>query len=296
MRDETIQTLYGRVGRSILGTRPRSVGLAYLEELGRALETIWHAYRDTRVTVDYSAPGVAEAYRLHYLPHYAYTAYLSLEPIEDAVFTRAMGAGLRVGVFAAGPLPEVIAIVERCAAAGVERGLIRLSAYDIAAAAWNDSAERSVAIARDLSPGLEMEFRYDSIDLRAEPIPLPLFDIVLVQHCLNEICHDGEPTPTMLSIIASVAVGGGIALSDLTRYAASRTVPALEALLARQGFANRARFDRTMDHRTPFWRVPTASFFAFYGHTRNEAGGFDARLVRSRKNLKVSWSTWQRRR
>ena len=171
-------------------------------------------YRDIAVTVDYSDPITVDAYRLHFLPHYARMAFFALSDLNILAQIR---DGLDVAFVASGPLPEIIGLVEAAAKQGINRGLIRCTTYDLNES-WLNAAHNSIAIAKQLVPGIQVELTEVVTDLRDSPPLLPRYDLVTFQNCLNEFCRHGQPTEYALLLSATVRTDGYVAIIDQTRY------------------------------------------------------------------------------
>jgi hypothetical protein len=296
MRPHTRENLYWLLQQSVLSGRRGLAAEEYLTALNAAFGPIFRAFQDRSVVVDYTATGAVDAYRLHYVPHYAYMAYRGLVLLPEALYRRIGEAGLVYHAVAAGPFPEIVGVVEAAAARGVERGRIDVTVFDIAVDTWRDAAEQSARIARRLSPGIEIRMRFEQADLRYEPSwLLTPADLVTMQNCLNEFCHDGVPGPAVLALVNSVNRGGGLVVVDLSKYGPTRrAVSALEAELRGVGFTELARFDPEHTETTPFKQVPRDTFFHFYGFRRAADDISWERDYPPKKNLNFSWSVWSR--
>jgi SAM-dependent methyltransferase len=294
MRTFALQNLYDWVEQSVLASRRGFVARAHLARLGIVFESVWNAYQSSTVAVDYGAPDVADAYRLHYLPHYSFTAYRALEVLPFSFYDNVRSGRCVVAVVAAGPLPEVIAIAERCALEDA-RGRIELHAYDIAASTWERAARESVGLARRLNPNVHIDLHYHAVDLRQRLTDLPAFDLMTFQHCINELLHDGRPVPGVRDLIAAVAPGGMVVFSDFNQYASSvALVRRFEEMFEAQGWSSVATFSGDHVERTPFEYVPSETFWSFYGFARGESGQLKPRVFPPRKILKFSWSAHRR--
>ncbi len=282
--------------QSVLSGRHGLAAEEYPTALNAAFGPIFAAFQDRTVAVDYTAPGSVDAYRLHYMPHYAYMAYRALEQLPEGLHRRITREGLVYHAVAAGPFPEIVGVVEAAAARGVERGRIDVTIFDIAVDAWRRAAEESAVIARRLSPGIEIRVRFEQCDLRAEPrwLPAPA-DLVTMQNCLNEFCHNGVPGAGVTAFAEAVNAGGGLAVVDLSKYGPTRrAVAVLEGRLLDAGFTPLARFDADHTEVTPFRQLPRETFFHFYRIRRAADEISWERDYPPKKHLNFSWSIWSR--
>jgi hypothetical protein len=241
--------------------------------------------------------GFVEAYRLHYLPHYAYTAFQALEALPSPIYQRVAANRCDVAVAAAGPTPEVIAIAERCAMAGLAGGSITLHAFDIASSLWEPAATQSIALARRLLPNLRFDFQYHHLDIgRQVSEPFSEFDLVTFQHCTNELASGGELAPGFVGLLNSVRTDGTLVFSDLTQYTRTiSTIRRLERVLSEAGWRPASRFDETHEERSPFIWLPTETVHGIYEFARVDGvGPYRPRRRWPRRDLKYSWSAWHR--
>jgi hypothetical protein len=145
------------------------------------------------VEVDYRSADTIDRYLLAYFPHYVYTASVALADVPCQALLAALARGLDVVCIGAGPLPELIALIDRLLECGAQAGQITVTAVDVNATTWAAAALDSIAIARQLAPGLTVTLVTEPRDCArlfepAQP-PLPDCDILMVQKCLNEIGH-----------------------------------------------------------------------------------------------------------
>lgn len=203
--------------------------------------------------------------------------------------------GLRLTSVAAGPFPEIIGLAEAAAMRDVERGRVAATIYDINVEVWTNAVRASVAISAQLGPGIAVDLRLRRIDLRAAPRDdFPAADVVILQNCMNEICHDGRPTHATLAFLQSIAPGGAVVIVDFNNYERARqSVTRLEQWLTASRFRPLARFDPGHEERTPFGYPPGRTFYNFYGAVPRPGGGYD-KIREPRQNLRYSWSVWSR--
>lgn len=223
-------------------------------------------------------------------------AFQGLAMLPANLYRRIANPGLVYHAVAAGPFPEIIGVVEAAAAHGVERGHIDVSIFDIAVDTWRHAVEANISIARRLSPQIEIRVHYEQVDLyAAPPWLLAPADLVTMQNCLNEFCHDGVPGPAVMAFANAVNLGGGLVVTDLTKYDPTRrAVTALEATLPAGGFLTLARFDPGHTEVTPFGHVPRDTFFHFYRFRKTSEDGAWEYDYPPKKNLNFSWSVWSR--
>jgi hypothetical protein len=295
MRQTTRESLYRLVENSVLRRHRGLSARAYLQGLGASYDVLWNAYQNKNVVVDYGAERAVEAYRLHYLPHYAYMAYRGLAALPKELLRRIAAPGLRFTAVAAGPFPEVVGLVEAAAMCGIRRGHIAATIFDINVDVWETAIRESVEMAAQLMPEITVALRLRRIDLRDRaPDGVPPADVLILQNCINEVCHDGRPTQATLTLLRSVDPGGSVVVVDFNNYfAATESVSRLERWMDANGFRPLARFDPQHEERTPFGYPPVTTFYNFYGAVARPGGGYD-KVREPRQHLKYSWSVWSR--
>jgi hypothetical protein len=282
MRPTTRESLYRLVENSVLKRHWGLSARTYLRELGAAYDVLWDAYQTRNVVVDYGAEGAAEAYR-------------GLAQLPAELLHRIRAPGLRLTSVAAGPFPEILGLVEAAAMRDVEHGRIAATIYDINVDVWTRAVRASVEIAAQLVPGIAVDLQLRRVDLRDAPHDdFPTADVLILQNCINEICHDGRPTDATLAFLQSIAPGGAVVIVDFNNYDRARqSVARLEQWLTANRFRPLARFDPEHEERTPFGYPPGRTFYNFYGAVPRPGGGYD-KTREPRQNLRYSWSVWSR--
>jgi hypothetical protein len=291
MRENTQTRLYNLVEDVVVRRRGEGTPDAYLRLLGEEFDRLWGQYRRSEVKVDYGSDLTVDAYRLHFLPHYALMTFYALDGLE--VLRRIPREGLDVACVASGPLPEIIGLAEAAIAGGIDRGAIRCTAYD-ACPSWSPAARDSVQIARELAPNITIEIAERTVDLMAEAPHLPEYDLVVFQNCLNEVCHFGQPTECALAFCTRVRRGGNVVIIDQNRYEGNvQTITTWRNVLTDQhGFQVRSRFDPSMEKRWEM-RPPNRTFYEFYGAKRKPEGGWEVKR-QPRKGFRFSWEILSR--
>jgi hypothetical protein len=303
MRNETIECLYRLLEARVLARRGNRTDHDYLEALGAGLPALRQQYYSSNVVIDYAGAETIDRYLLAYYPHYVFTASEALSGIPCATLLAALARGLDVVCVGGGPLPELIALVDRILECGGQTGTINLTTIDLNAATWAIAVQDTLAIANALAPKLAIRIFAQQRDC-TEPChelqaPVPPCDILVIQNCLNEIGSAEHFHAHALQFTEAVRRDGYFLISDLTEYGAvSGGVPAFEDFLAQNGYQAISRFNPGADAVvSPFaLNVPNRTYFAFFGFSRDTNTG-ERRFPewrRPRKWVKFSTAAWQR--
>ncbi len=124
MRAQTIEILYERTLAHVIRGKSFSAAEPYLSRIGQRLEELRAAYRAPNVELDYGDPELVDAYLLGYYPHYVHTAAEAFDAIPCDTLRASSAFGLRVLFIGGGPLPELVALVDRMRTCGVGVHLI----------------------------------------------------------------------------------------------------------------------------------------------------------------------------
>jgi SAM-dependent methyltransferase len=303
MRDQTIQLLYPLLEARVLARRGNRTDREYLAVLGEELPALRRQYFTADVAVDYTAPETADRYLLAYFPHYVFCASAAFARIPCDFFAVRMRGGLDITCVGGGPLPELVALVDRLLDCGIGRGTIRLTSVDLNTDTWAVAVRDTVAIAKVLAPGLDVQIAPRRRNCASPRDPreqaLPDCDVLVVQNCLNEIARSSHFPAHGREMADSVRRGGFLLISDLTEYdRVTGVVPAYEAALEQRGYRAIARFDeRAEAARSPFARnVPSKSYWAFFGYAPDPTTG-EVRFPdwrRPKAWIRFSTAAWQR--
>jgi hypothetical protein len=273
-----------------------------LAAIGDNLDAIRAAYLNSAVTIDYSQPGMTDAYLLGYYPHYVVMAAEVLSSLPAVAYAPVSASGLQVATIGSGPLPEAIGLIEAVAAAGLTTGRINIHSFDIHAAPWQNAIDATKSYAQLFSPGLVLQTRSVArdfaLELQTEDIAVfSTSDIIMMQNCINEVASAASFDENIRLITHRMRSSSYLVIADLTGYpitdaAAARVEKALIStgeMLPLHRFANDARI---LD--SPFARkVPPRTFFNFFGKSRSEAGEWSEKR-NPKRWVNYSLSVWQK--
>jgi hypothetical protein len=123
MRSQTTAIVYARILEHV--TRDKShLGADYLRAISPRLLELRRAYQTRNVTIDYGNAELVDAYLLGYYPHYIHTAADAFAAIPCEAFREFAAAGIRVLFIGGGPLPELVALVDRLLECGLPRARV----------------------------------------------------------------------------------------------------------------------------------------------------------------------------
>jgi hypothetical protein len=303
MQAETIQRLYGLVEAKVLARSGNRTDREYLALLGDGLPALRKQYFASNVAVNYASADAIDRYLLAYFPHYVYTASVALSHIPCDQLLAGLVRGLDVVCVGSGPLPELIALIDRLLECGAQAGQITLTAVDVNTTAWATAMQDSIAIANQLAPHLNVSLLTEQRDCTA-PVtpgqpPLPNCDVLLIQNCLNEIGHARCFPEHAMQFVSAVRQGGYLIVSDLIEYqAVSNAIPDFDALAQGAGYQVVSHFDSGAPAvRSPFAQnVPARTYFGFFGFYRDSETGERQFPEWRRPKAWIRFSTvaWQR--
>jgi hypothetical protein len=298
MRAQTVEILYERTlahvirGKSLLAAEP------YLSRIGQRLEELRAAYRAPNVELDYGDPELVDAYLLGYYPHYVHTAAEAFEAIPCDTLRASSAFGLRVLFIGGGPLPELVALVDRLRTCGITHARVYATVIDLHAPAWAHAVAHTEAVCSELAPSIHVQIVALQADV-SDALSADTADglagvhLIVIQNCLNEVARTLDVAGHNSLLRGVLAPGGFIGISDLTEYPViCEAVARYEALFERGGLVPIRRFDPGAQAQlSAFHRPPPRVFYGFFGAIRN---GDSYTVPRQPKKwLRSSVSVWR---
>ncbi|GGH05375.1 hypothetical protein GCM10007352_09090 [Mucilaginibacter phyllosphaerae] len=199
---------------------------AYLTSLKIPAKNLWDAYRNEKVSVNYSDRLTQAAYFLRYFPQYSELIGLVLDNLADRDINLPAEI-LRCGLFGSGSCPEAYGIIQFALANNLPINDFRFVSFDINAGGWEYTRHinRDKILPAFLNNGQKLLLGGHPFDITVEiPVKvnslIPLFDIVVFQNCLNEISskHYDLVMANLAHIFSLLKPGALMIFIELSNY------------------------------------------------------------------------------